>query len=405
MNLLLTLATVTLLQCHDAAVKNYPLVQQAGLIQQTEEYSVDNAYRGFYPQVTLTGSATYQSNVTQVPGNIPAMFIEPLSLDQYRAQVEVQQTIWDGNIMASQSDQAKAQAKVSSQQLSVELYRLKERVNQLFFGLTMVKEQLAQARLFHADLRSTLNALTAAVAAGAAQKRDQYMLEAELMTAEQRVVRLRGSAVSYASVLARLTGLDIDTLTTLSVDESAPLQETITRPELRLFDAQTTLLDARTGAIEARYLPKFTAFFTGGYGRPGLDMLLNDFDPYYVTGIRMNWPLTDLWAAGNERSLLDVNRSEIGVQRQTFLFNTNLTLTQQKADLAVYEELLSTDMQIIDKRTAVQQIAQEQVKNGTITAHDLLRDMHALDNARREHTLHSIQRQMAIEAMRFTTGQ
>jgi outer membrane protein TolC len=405
MNMLLTLATVSLLQCQEAAVKNYPLVQQAGLIQKTEEYSVNNAWRGYYPQVTITGSATYQSNVTQVPGEIPAMFIEPLSLDQYRAQVEVQQTIWDGNAMSSASDQARAQAKVANEQLTVELYRLKERVNQLFFGLHMVKEQLAQARLMRADLQATLASVTAAVAAGAGQKRDQYMLEAELLSVEQRETRLRGSAVSYAGVLARLTGLDVDTATTLSMQEGAPLQQTITRPELRLFDAQVGFFDARTDAITARYLPKFTAFFNGGYGRPGLDMLKNDFDPFYVTGIRMSWPLTDIWAASSERSLLDVNRSEVTVQRQTFLFNTDLTLTQQRADLTVADELLSTDERIIAKRQAVWEIAREQLKNGTLTAHDVLRDMHALDIARRERTLHEIQRQMSIEAMRVTTGQ
>lgn len=405
MNVLLTLATVTLLQCHEAALKNYPLVKQAGLIEQTEQFSVDNAYRGYYPQVTITAQATYQSAVTEVPIKLPQLQFESLSLDQYRAQVEITQTIWDGNVMGSQSEQAQAQAQVARQQLQVELYRLKERVNQLFFGIQMVKEQYEQVRLLRTDLETALASVTAAVAAGAAQKRDQYLLEAELLNLDQRDARLRASAVSYAAVLARLTGLDLDTATTFILEGGSALQDNIDRPELRLFDAQAGFVTARTDAVTARYLPKFTAFFNGGYGRPGLDMLLNDFDPYFITGIRMAWPLTDLWASSNERDLLDVNRSEIGVQRETFLFNTNLTMTQQKADLAVYDVLLTKDDAIINKRTAVRDIAREQLANGTITAHDYLRDMNALDVARRERVLHTIQRQMTIEAYRITTGQ
>jgi outer membrane protein TolC len=404
MNVFLALATVTLLQCHEAALKNYPLVKQAGLIEKTEEYSVDNAYRGYYPQVTVTAQATYQSAVTEVPIKIPQFQFEALSLDQYRAQVEITQTIWDGNAMGSQSDQARAQAQIARKQLDVELYRLKERVNQLFFGIQMVDEQYEQIRLLRADLQAALTSVSAAVSAGAAQKRDQYLLEAELLNLDQRETKLRAAAISYAAVLARLTGIDLDTSTTYMLEGGSALQDNIERPELRLFAAQAGFVDARTDAITARYLPKFSAFFNGGYGRPGLDMLLNEFQPYYITGVRMVWPLTDLWASSNERDLLDVNHAEIGVQRETFLFNTGLTMTQQKADLAVYDDLLSTDAKIIDKRSVVSAIAREQLANGTITAHDYLRDMNALDIARRERTLHAIQRQMTIEAYRITTG-
>lgn len=404
MTVLAMLATVTLLQCHEAAVKNYPLVKQAGLIDKTEQYSVDNAYRGYYPQVTLTGHAWYQSDVTQVPVRIPGLAFEPLANDQYRAQIEVQQTIWDGNAMGSQSDVARAQAQVSKQQLEVELYRLKERVNQLFFGLQMVKEQRAQTRMLRSDLAATLDAVSAAVASGAAQKRDQLMLEAELLTVDQRDARLRASAVSYVSVLARLTGLDLDTSTTFVAEGGDVLTDNIARPELRLFTAQQRMIDARDNSIESRYLPKFQAYLTGGYGRPGLDMLLNEFDTYYIAGIRMTWPLTDLWASNKEVDLLDVNRDEVGVQRETFLFNTQLTMTQQRADLVVYDDLLKLDDDIITKRGRVRDIAREQLANGTITAHDYVRDANALDLARRERTLHEIQRSMTIESYRITTG-
>lgn len=404
MTVLAMLATVTLLQCHEAAVKNYPLVKQAGLIEKTEQYSVDNAYRGYYPQVTLTGHAWYQSDVTQVPARIPGLAFEPLANDQYRAQIEVQQTIWDGNAMGSQSDVARAQAQVSKQQLEVELYRLKERVNQLFFGLQMVKEQRAQTRMLRSDLAATLDAVSAAVASGAAQKRDQLMLEAELLTVDQRDARLRASAVSYVSVLARLTGLDLDTSTTFVSEGGDVLTDNIARPELRLFTAQQRMIDARDNSIESRYLPKFQAYLTGGYGRPGLDMLLNEFDTYYIAGVRMTWPLTDLWASNKEVDLLDVNRDEVSVQRETFLFNTQLTMTQQRADLVVYDDLLKLDDDIISKRGRVRDIAREQLANGTITAHDYVRDANALDLARRERTLHEIQRSMTIESYRITTG-
>lgn len=404
MDTIAVLTIVTLLQCQNAALQNYPRVKQSGLIEQTAEYSVDNAYRGYYPEATINAQATYQSAVTEVPVRIPQFAIEALSLDQYRAQLEVIQTIWDGNTMAAQAGTQRAKAEVSKHQLEVELYGLKDRVNQLFFGLLLVHEQIEQTRLMREDLSSALTAVQKAANVGASSKKDVYLLEAELLNVEQRLLRLRGSKTRYVRMLARLTGLAVDTATTYQYTDNPTLDSHIHRPELRLFAAQRSLLNSQTNAIDSRYLPKLQAFVNVGYGRPGLDMLMNEFSPYYVTGVRMKWSITDLWASAPERNLLTVNQAEVDVQHETFLFNTDLSLTQFQADFDMYTKLLDTDAGLLEKLTAVRDISQEQLTHGTITSHDYLRDVHALDIARREHTLHQIQRELAAESYRITTG-
>jgi outer membrane protein TolC len=396
--------SLTLDQCLDKARANYPLVAQQDLLRRSAEYSVDNAYRGYLPSVVLTGQATYQSDVTEVPVRIPGFAPEPLSLDQYRIQAEITQTLWDGGTMARQGDVAEASSDVSTRQLDVELYKLRDRVQNLYFGVLLLTEQIAQTEMKISDLDALITSMEGAVRSGAVLASTVRTLTAERLTARQRLVQLKASRTTYRMMLARLTGMTIDTTMRLTMPMERVLVDTIRRPELSLFHAQERLIDVRNEAIDVRALPRFTAFFTGGYGRPGLDMLKNAFSPYYVTGIRMSWPLTDLYASSAERELLSIERSTIAVQRETFLFNTALLTDQQREEIRTYASLLDLDDAIITERTAVLAASRAQLTNGVRTAHDVVRDLNDLDIARRDRSLHAIQRLMAIHAYASTTG-
>jgi len=230
------------------------------------------------------------------------------------------------------------------------------------------------------------------------------LLEAESLTAQQKLIGLRSNRQSYLTMLGMLIGMSIDTTTRLIRPGDIPLSDTIRRPELPLFAAQDKAVSARKDLITSRYLPRLSAFATGGYGRPGLDMLKNEFRPFYIVGLRLNWQLTDLYASSSEQDLLDVEQATISVQRETFLLNTRVTMSQQRQEINTYTEMLRLDDDIVDKRTMVLASSKAQLENGTRTAHDYMRDLNDLDVARRDRSLHEIQRALTIHMYASTTG-
>lgn len=397
-------ADLTLDTCLHRARVNYPLSKQADLISRSESYSINNAYRGYLPQIFIVGHASYQSEVTEVPIRIPGFAFEPLSKDQYRIHAELNQMIYDGGSMGKQSTIATTIATVNKEQLEVELNKLRDRVQNLFFGILLLSEQIEQLQLKISDINATGASVRGAVDNGAILKSTLLLLEAESLTAQQKLIGLRSSRQSYIAMLSMLIGTPIDSATHLVRPEDIPLSDTIRRPELPLFAAQDKAISARKDLITTRYLPRISAFATGGYGRPGLDMLKNEFRPFYVVGLRLNWQLTDLYASSSEQDLLDVEQATIGVQRETFLLNTRVTMTQQRQEINTYNDMLRLDDDIVNKRTVVLASSKAQLENGTRTAHDYMRDLNDLDAARRDRSLHEIQRLLTIHMYASTTG-
>jgi len=60
--------------------------------------NIDNIKTLLFPQITINGQVTYQSDVTglTIPNNL--FKIDPLSKDQYKATAEIQQTLYDGGL-------------------------------------------------------------------------------------------------------------------------------------------------------------------------------------------------------------------------------------------------------------------------------------------------------------------
>lgn len=395
---------LTLNEALERARTQYPLTSQADLIARSATYSVDNAYRGYYPQIAITAQATYQSDVTAVPIKIPGLSIPSPSQDQYRVQAEITQLLYDGGAMSNQGAIASATATTAARQLDVELHKLRDRVQQLFAGILLINEQLTQVRLKMTDIDAALVSMQAGVEHGAVLRSNVHVLKAERLMVLQRETKLRADRSAYLSMLSLFIGTTVDTTTSLLLPTTIALIDSIRRPELPLFAAQQRSVDARSNAINARSMPRVLAFAQGGYGRPALNMLLNDFDTYYVAGVRLQWSLTDLYASSAERELLDIERSGIDVQRSTFLFNTAVMTVQQRLEIDAYEAMLALDDEIIAHRTAVRETSKAQLEQGTITAHDYLRDVNALDSALRDRSLHSIQRALAMLTHASTTG-
>jgi outer membrane protein TolC len=394
--------SLTLEECYTQARENYPLVKQRDLIAKSNSYSVANASKGYLPQLSVFGQASYQSDVTQVPISAPGVVV--LDKDQYKFYGEINQTLYDGGVISKQKKSIEANTAVEEQKLEVELYKIKDRVNQLFFGILMVNEQVAQTEILKKDIQSGLAKTNAAIANGTALKSSGDALQAELLKADQRAVELKALRSAYRDMLGLFINKSLDDNTTLVKPELGTFAETINRPELKLYDYQRKSLDVQNEIVTAKNLPKFGLFFQGGYGRPALNMLNNDFDTYYIGGLRMTWSLGGLYTNKNERAIIDLNRNSLDLQRETFLFNTNLSLKLQNTEAAKLQELIRTDDEIIALRTRIKTTALAQVENGVITSNDYLREVNAEDQARQSQALHQIQLLMTYYNQQTTSG-
>lgn len=396
--------TLTIEECYTLAAQNYPLVKQRELINKSNEYSLQNLSKGYLPQLTVVGQATYQSEVTQVPIEVPGMTVPTLSKDQYKFYGEVNQTLFDGGVIKQQKITQEANSVVEQQKLEVELYKIKERINQLFFGILLVDEQLKQTELLKTDIKLGLKKTEAAIANGTAFKSSADVLRAELLNADQRATELKAARTAYAEMLSLFINKPLTAGVQLEKPKTLVVTQEINRPELTLYSYQNKTVDAQYKMLTARNLPKLNLFVQGGYGRPALNMLSNEFESYYLGGLRLNWSLSALYTMKKDKALLDLSRRNIEVQKETFLFNTNYTLKQQSAEVNKYNQLLTSDEQIVTLRTSVKNTASVQLENGVINTNDYLREVNAEDEARQNKIIHEIQLLMAQYAQQTTTG-
>jgi outer membrane protein TolC len=383
---------LTLAQAYELSQKNYPVIKQKDLVRQAANININNLQKGFLPQVVLSGQASYQSDVTKVDIHVPGVSIEPPSKDQYKIVADVNQLIYDGGATKEQKTMQLLHASVEEQKVEVELYKVKERINQIYLSILFLDEQMKQVELVKADLNTGIKRLEAQVVNGTAFKSNLSMLKAELLKTDQRAIEIRGSRKGFVEALALFMGVPLMENVQLEKPRTmfSPAID-ITRPELKLYEAQTKQNDHQVRLITAKNTPKASLFLQGGYGRPGLNMLKNDFDLYYIGGVRLNWSLGGLYTKKKDRELVEINKKIIDIQRETFVLNTNTQLKQQQSEIEKLEQLIATDREIIELRHSVTTAAKAQLENGVITANDYLKEVTAEDMARQSLITHEVQ--------------
>ena len=376
---------------YQLARKNYPLIKQQDLIAKTKDYSVSNAAKGYLPVFSMNGQATYQSAVTNFPFQVPGIKIPQFSKDQYKFYAEADQVIYDGGVITNQQQTAEANEVVQQQNLEVQLYALYDRVNQLFFGALLEDEQLKQNDLLQQDIQNGIDKAQAQVANGVAYRSSVDELSAQLLQSRQSRVELTATKKAYLDMLGLFINAKLDDSTILEKPAAPHLTDSITRPELLAFDYQKKIYDLQDKLLHDQLKPKISFFAQGGYGRPGLNLLSNDFSFYYVGGLRLSWNFGSLYTLKNQQHLLDINKNSQDIQKETFLFNTKISQLQQNENVQKYDSLLDKDNAIIDLRASVKKAAYAQLENGVLSAHDYITQVNAEDQARQTKILHEMQ--------------
>lgn len=382
---------LTLQQVSDAAKQHYPLLKQKQIIEQTKNLSIENLSKSLLPQVNVSAQATYQSSVTQVNIPISTIKIDPLSKDQYKIVADVSQVLYDGGVNKQQKQIQQYNANTENQKIEVELYKLKERINQIYISILLVDEQLKQIELLKNDVNTGIKKVQAQVNNGVAFKSNLNVLKAQLLQTNQKQIELLATKKGLIDVLSVFMQQPIPYTIQLEKPIAANVSENISRPELNLLESQYNLIAQQATLLKAKNLPKASVFMQTGYGKPGLNMLKNSFEPFAIGGVRFNWNIGNLYSEKREKQLINLNQQSIHLQKENLLLNINAQVKQQIAEIGKINELIKTDEEIIELRESIKKAANAQLENGVITSNDYLREVNAEDQARQALILHKIQ--------------
>ena len=383
--------TLTLEECYTLAKQNYPLIKRHDLIAKTKQYNLQNAAKGWLPQIQIVGQATYQSDVIQFPIQLPNMIVEPLSKDQYKVFADVQQNIYDGGMITNQKKLATLNSEIEMQKTEVETDQLKLRINQIYFGILQTNEQIQQTELTKADLSNGLKKAEAQLENGVIFRSNVDVLKAQILNIDQKQIELKAFKNSFLQMLSVFINQNIDENTKLHKPEKILIQAENKRSELKLFDLQKQSLEQQKANIISKNLPKLGAFFQGGYGKPGLNMLKNEFNLFYIGGVRLNIPISGFYTKKNDLALIGTQQEEIEVQKENFLFNQQFQTIQNNNELEKIQQLIDKDDELVILRESIKKASLAQLENGVITTNDYLREVNELDRAKNQKIIHEIQ--------------
>lgn len=413
--------TVSLEECYAAAQRNYPLVRQYELIEKSKDYTLSNASRAYLPQVTFSAKASWQSDVTKFsldkeklaqsqfgsmidPDELAGM-IPTISKDQYGASIDVSQTIWDGGAVKARKDAAASQAEADARSVDASIYGLRARVNELFFGIILMQSNIEQCNLMLSNLEINYKKVESYIENGVAGQADLDAIRIQQLKTRQEALNLDNTKRAYIRMLGLLTGLDLGEDAALTKPEpiiSGTSQ--IQRPELAMYEAQLKALESQNRQITAGLTPKFGLYVSGGYGRPGLNMLDNEFRPYLTAGVRMTWNIGNFYTKRNDLCLIETRKASIETQRQTFLLNTSMDISGKDSEIRALQEQLEYDDEIIALRQSVLRANEARMAEGTISGSDLVGFMNDELLARQEKAAREVRMLLAMYNLKYVTN-
>lgn len=369
---------ITLEQCHDYTRENYPNLKQSGLLEKIAELNQENIRTSSLPSINLSGQATWQSDVTKIGIPVQGIKIPEVPNDQYKIYIEARQNIWDGGISKMQEKLEAALLKTVLNQVESELYQLKEQVNEVFFTAMLLVKQQEILDKQSETLAEKLKQVTSAVKNGISEESNKWVLEAELLALAQQKEKAEAGHNAALSILSLLTGREITYSNTL-VFKSVILQENkpLARPELELFGSRRDQLTARSLFTERLRYPKFFGFGQIGYGRPGLNMLSNQFDSFYLVGVGLSWNVWDFGKVQREKEGMGFQKQIISTQEETFKRNISIMLARQRSTIGEISSSIEKDKQIAALRKSVAEVTASKLKNGIAAASDYIRDLNA----------------------------
>ena len=398
----LQLQAISLEECYRMARENYPLIRQYGLTEAMSRYSFENAAMGYVPRISLSAQASYQSDAVAFPEEFNSLLkmagveMDGLPKDQYKVQLEISQTIWDGGYAKAQREAVKAQQEVSRLTLDKDIDALKTRINQMYFGILVMEANLRANSYMDTLMTANMSVVESAVANGTAVQSDIDNIKVEILTLRQQRVQLESTLRTYRDMLAIMIGRQIGDDEVFEKPEVQLVDLTQNRrTELMLFNAQIRQIESQKRMLDVAVMPKFALFAQGWYGRPGLnmfnDMMYDRLTWNGIAGITMKWDITGFYTRKNDRRRIELSQRSVELQKDAFLWNTDIQRTQIRNEIDRMYQVKASDDEIVRLRESVRRASESKYRNGVITLNDLLRDITNENSAIVSRSLHELE--------------
>lgn len=404
-------AQVSVEQCVSLALENYPLIRKYGLLHQSRQVKLSDINKSWIPQIGVYGQGTIQNAVPSFPEDLSNVLtgmgtdMSGLGKLQYKAGLDISQTIWDGGVSEACREMAETAVAEQTAALDVQLYAIRERVESLFFGIILIEHQIKQTEQTRTLLNNSLEMLRSMKTNGTAMQSDVDMVEAQLLTVGQQIIQADGQLRNYRRLLGIYTGRDMTGEELMKPSPSMPGDLTSGRPELSLFSARMRSNEARLGNIRSSVMPKIGFFAQAYYGYPGFDyfksMMNRDLSVNLLAGVKVSWNIGPFYTKKNDERKVRLANEEISTDRDVFMFNTNLQIQSQMAHISELEDIMKEDSRIVDLRTNVRRAAESQLENGVIDATALLAKITDENLARLASSYHEIQLIQSICQLKY----
>ena len=401
----------TLEECQQAAERNYPLIRQYDLISRTASLNVENIAEGWLPQVTASAQATLQSDVVSWPEQAKGMYqqlgidMKGLRKDQYKIAVDVSQMVYDGGTIRSQKELALLQGAVEEAQTEVSMYQVRKQVNEMYFALLLLDEQIRLNSDLQELLSSNERKLASMLKRGTAAESDYNAVKAERLGVSQQATNLQSQRQSLLTLLSTFCGIQVSKVEKPAAVVPSQTQPT-QRPELKLVQAQLSFADAQEKLLDASLKPRLSVFASGFYGYPGYnmfeDMMNRNWSLGGIIGARLSWNIGALYTRKNDKTKIQLQRDRAMNSRDVFLFNNRLDMVRQQNDMDRHRKLMAVDEEMISLRSSVRKAAESKLAHGIIDVNGLVKEINAENAARVQLSVHEIEMLKEIYNLKYT---
>jgi len=398
-------AQVTLQSCQEKAKTNYPMIKQYDLISKSVEYNISNANKAYLPQISITGIGAYIFKglpSVSLPGATP----REDNKTQFIGIGQINQILWDGGATRTQREIIKAATEIEKSSIDVAFHSIRERVNQLYFGILVIDAQLDQLTVFRGNIDRNLKAISLSKNNGLAYQTDIDELKAELMNLDQRTIEFKYTRKGYVEMLAYLIGQPLSDTTHLNkpIVLDSIVSPSINRPELMFYANQRKLVTAQSSMNRVYNMPKVGLLGAAVLIEPGVSFGTSSLSSLALGGVSLSWNTSGLYKTSNNKQLDKISLDKISSQEETFLFNTNLQLKQASTDIEKQRAILAKDQEIAQLKSKIRTGYQLKYENGVSSMNELIQAMNKESEARSQEALHHVQLLMTLYNYQTLSG-
>ena len=406
---------LTLEHCQELARENYPAIKKYGLLEKSLEIDLSDINKSWLPAISIYGQGTVQNITPSFPKaleNVLAQMgqeIKGLGKLQYKLGIDLSQPIWEGGATKAKREIARSQEEVQKASLEVEMYALRERVQNIYFAILLTEEQIKQSLLTLELLNANLSLLEAMYKNGTAMRSDLEMVKAQALSLKQTITQAESSETSYRKLLGIYIGEDISNFTLSTPNVTMPSSLNSERPELHLFESRLLTSESSRNLVNTTLMPKISFFAQAYYGYPGFDyfksMMNRNLSFNILAGVRAAWNIDSFYTKKNKLNKIDLDMSSVEIDREIFLFNSRLQTEKDLEAIESLKKIMADDTEIIELRQNVRKAAESQLRNGIIDATALLSKITDENMARLTAKLHEIQYIQEIYNLKNTLNQ